>query len=115
MTSFPATIMSYLLLCKIYYAIKEMGSRYIQLVDASRIDFDGCFIDLECHYILLYGYSWYNKYGYYFDNNENELISNGIFETRKLQFYRDEYDVVCDKIIEFLIEFHNIIGLCIFI
>ena len=68
-------------------------------MDVSVIHFGNVSIDLSLHYILLYGHSWYNKYGYYSDGYADELVNNQLFVTRTLQHYRDDNQDMCDAFI----------------
>jgi hypothetical protein len=86
----------------LYRAAKEMGLNYIKLSDASVFNFETCYIDLHDHHILLHGNSWYNKFGYYSKNYKKELIDNRIFETRVLEFYREDNIEICDDMIIFM-------------
>lgn len=93
------------ILTKIHHAAKEMGLKYINLHDASVHYFNDCFIELDKHYILLHGYSWYNKFGYHSVNYEEELIHNSVYETRTLDFYKEKKPEICNDIIRILAKY----------
>ena len=48
----------------------------ISLVDASTVILDGCDFSLSNLHILIYGISWYNKYGFISLSYEDELYNN---------------------------------------
>jgi hypothetical protein len=67
---------TYFLLNQIINFAKELKLKTITLLDKSYIIIDNYTIDLPMLYILLYGYSWYNKFEFLSLNYENEILIN---------------------------------------
>jgi hypothetical protein len=62
---------------KIISFAKDIKSGKIFLIDASQIFIgEDCEMDMAKYMILLYGYSWYNKFGFYNLTHERDTIYN---------------------------------------
>lgn len=74
----------------------KLNYKYINLTDASFINYNhsesnsNCSVSLKYYNILLKGYSWYNKYGFYSDTHEQEQIE--IDRIRNSYFYMIIYE-----------------------
>ncbi len=74
----------------------RLNYKYINLTDASYINYlhsesnTNCSVSLKYYNILLKGYSWYNKYGFYSDTHEQEQIE--INRIRNSYFYMIIYE-----------------------
>jgi len=92
------------ILKKLFYSAKDMQLDYIELVDTSvkYIGNGDCSYKLFKHYILVYGYSWYNKFGYYSEKYQIEIKENFEVRNKTLDFYRNNHQKVCDDLLSIL-------------
>jgi hypothetical protein len=81
---------SKMILNNIILFAKEIKVLQISLIDASSISFENCHIRLSMLYILLYGMSWYNKFGLISDNYHNEILNNNIKNNLNLESFIDQ-------------------------
>lgn len=79
-----------IILNKIILIAKELKIKSIVLIDAAMIKNNGCEFRLSYYYILLHGYSFYNKFGFYSFNFDNEKINNELIRNYTFETYLDE-------------------------
>jgi hypothetical protein len=92
------------ILFQLYHFARDMHLDTISLEDASSLNIGNCSLLLSSFYRLLYGYSWYNKYGYYSIHTIKEKNEVNVRRNMSLKaFYEDfedktEYGAVMSNI-----------------